>query len=64
MVELVTQVVVVTEELPPLVTTSHLVVDRVLTDVSSMKVLLVETQTKVLLESMVVLVKDTETHQG
>ena len=62
--ELVTQVVVVTEELHPLVTTSHLVVDRVLTDVNSMKVLLAEVQTKVRLESMVVLDKDIETHQG
>jgi|TARA_R100000081_G_scaffold10683_1_gene4274 hypothetical protein len=60
-VVLVTQVVVVTVVRHPSATTVHLVVDRVQTVVSSMKVLLVATLTKVLLESMVDRVKGTET---
>ena len=62
MVALVTQVVVVTVAHLPSVTTAHRVVVKVLTVVSSMRVLLVATLTKVLLESMVDLVRVIETH--
>jgi len=59
-----TQDVLVTEEHHPLVTIVHLVVDKVLTDVSNMTVPQVVTQTKVQLESMVVHHRVIETHQG
>ena len=61
-VVLVTQVVVVTVAHLPSVTTAHRVVVKVLTVVSSTRVLLVVHLTKVLLESMVDLVRVIETH--